>query len=249
MSMLPVIAVTATFDNGHTFLHRDYSDAVVRAGGLPLAVPHMPSAEWLDRVCAVTDGLLLSGGEDVDPYLYGEEPTPGLGAISPERDRIEAQLAQRFLAADKPIFAICRGLQLLNAVAGGTLLQDIERQHDGALQHRQMAPRGHLSHRVHIEKGTLLERIVGVSPTRVNSFHHQAVRRTAPGFRVNAVAADGIVEGIESESHRFVLGVQWHPENLSGVDPVADRLFIAFVQACAGGAGIGEEGRVYPLSR
>lgn len=235
MSALPIIAVTAKFDDGHAFLHRDYSDAVVKAGGLPLAVPYIASEQWLDRVCAVADGLLLSGGEDVDPYLYGEEPAPGLGAISPERDRVESLLARRFLAADKPIFAICRGLQLLNAVAGGTLLQDIERQHEGALQHRQAAPRDHMSHQVSIRDGTLLARVVGASPIRVNSFHHQAVCRTAPGFRVNAAAADGIVEGIESESHRFVLGVQWHPENLSvsGFDPVSRQLFGAFVRACA----------------
>lgn len=234
MSKLPLIAATSLFDNGHTFLHRDYTDAVVAAGGLPLAVPFMASADGLDRVCELADGLLLSGGEDVDPHLYGEEPMPGLGAVSPERDQVEAQLARRFLAADKPIFAICRGLQLLNAIEGGTLLQDIERQHEGALQHKQLAPRTHLSHRVRIESGTLLERILGSAAISVNSFHHQALKRSAPGYRVNATAGDGIVEGIESIDRRFVLGVQWHPENLSANDPASRRLFRAFVEACMG---------------
>jgi len=234
MSKLPLIAATSLFDNGYTFLHRDYTDAVVTAGGLPLAVPFMASADGLDRVCELADGLLLSGGEDVDPNIYGEEPMPGLGALSPERDQVETQLARRFLAADKPIFAICRGLQLLNAIEGGTLLQDIEKQHEGALQHKQLAPRAHLSHRVRIEGGSLLEQILGSAATPVNSFHHQAIRQAAPGYRVNATAGDGIAEGIESLNHRFVLGVQWHPENLSASDPASRRLFRAFVEACMG---------------
>lgn len=231
----PIIAVTSLFENGHTFLHRDYTDAVLAAGGLPLAVPCVDDAGLLGQICERADGLLLSGGEDVDPQLYGEEPQPGLGAISPERDRVEAMLARAFLAADKPVFAICRGLQLLNAVEGGTLLQDIERQHAGALQHKQAAPRDHLSHRVQVEPGTLLARAAGFDRLRVNSFHHQAVKRAAPGYRVNAVAADGVAEGIESESHRFVLGVQWHPENLHRTDQAARQLFSAFVRACGGG--------------
>ncbi|MFK7693643.1 gamma-glutamyl-gamma-aminobutyrate hydrolase family protein [Paenibacillus sp. HJGM_3] len=240
---LPLIAVTSLFDNGHTFLHRDYTDSVIRAGGLPLAVPALSSPDWLDRVAELADGLLLSGGEDVDPNVYGEEPLPGLGTLSPERDFVEAELARRFLAADKPIFAICRGLQLLNAIEGGTLLQDIERQHEGALQHKQLAPRAHLSHRVNIASGTLLERILGSAAIPVNSFHHQAVRQAAPGYRINAVAGDGIIEGIESPAHRFVLGVQWHPENLSAGDPAALQLFRAFVEACKARTENPEESR------
>jgi putative glutamine amidotransferase len=233
-NILPLIAVSSALDNGNTFLHRDYSEAVVLAGGIPLVIPSLTRSEWMDRVCDAADGLLLTGGEDVDPNLYGEEPLPGLGAISPERDAAEMLLVQTFLAADKPVFAICRGLQLLNAAAGGTLYQDIERQYPDCLQHRQLAPRSHLSHQVAIEAGSLLAKAAGAGQARVNSFHHQAVKQTAPGFRVNAVASDGMVEGIESLSHRFVLGVQWHPENLARTDDAARKLFSAFIHACRG---------------
>lgn len=241
MMKKPIIAVTSTYDNGHTFLHKDYSEAVLSAGGIPLAVPHMVAPELLDRLCEAADGLLLSGGEDIDPNLYGEEPLPGLGTLTPERDHTEKLLTERFLAADKPVFAICRGMQLLNAVAGGTLFQDIERQCPGALQHRQLAPRHHLSHRVEIAEGSLLAQAAGFTQIRVNSFHHQAVKQPAPGFRVSAEAADGILEGIESQSHRYVLGVQWHPENLAASDQAARNLFAAFIAACRNRKGSGAE--------
>ncbi|MDR6550077.1 gamma-glutamyl-gamma-aminobutyrate hydrolase family protein [Paenibacillus qinlingensis] len=230
--MKPIIVVTSTFDNGHTFLHKDYSNAIIEAGGIPFVMPYMASQDMLDQICEMADGLMLSGGEDIDPFLYGEEPAPGLGAITPERDVLESRLTERFLKSDKPILAICRGLQLLNAVAGGTLIQDIERAQAVCLQHRQQAPRAHLSHQIHIESGSLLERIIGSAHIRVNSFHHQAVKRTAPDFRVNATAADGIIEGLESMIHRFVLGVQWHPENLAGTNEAANDIFRAFVHAC-----------------
>ena len=233
----PIIAVTTTYDNGNTFLHRDYSEAVIKAGGVPLAVPYVVDPELLDRLCEAVDGLMLSGGEDIDPNLYGEEPLPGLGLVTPERDEVEKLLTQRFLDADKPVFAICRGMQLLNAVGGGMLFQDIERQCASPLQHRQIAPRNHLTHRVDIQAGSLLEQVVGAGSIRVNSFHHQAAKQTAPGFRVNAVAADGLIEGIESQSHRFALGVQWHPENLASADQASQRLFSAFIKACMSDKG------------
>lgn len=237
MSKKPVIAVTAKFDNGHTFLHRDYSDSIILAGGIPIVIPYIASVEMLENICELADGLLLSGGEDIDPSLYGEDPKPYLGVISPERDDIEKRLTELFLDVNKPILAICRGLQLLNAVEGGTLLQDIEQEYPGenkseCMQHRQNAPRDHLSHKINIESGTLLEKIVGAEQIRINTFHHQAVKQVAPGYRVNAVSTDGIIEGIESMSHQFVLGVQWHPENLSRNDVAARSLFTAFIQAC-----------------
>ncbi|WP_127579589.1 gamma-glutamyl-gamma-aminobutyrate hydrolase family protein [Paenibacillus koleovorans] len=238
----PLIAVTTTNDKGHTFLHRDYSDAILLAGGIPFVIPSMGDADIEDELVEAADGLLLTGGEDIDPNLYGEEPAPGLGTLTPERDATEKRLLVKFMAADKPVFAICRGLQLLNAVAGGTLIQDIERALPNALQHRQLAPRDHLSHQVEVEEGTLLMSIVRASRVRVNTFHHQAVKQLAPGFRINATAVDGIVEGIESLSQRFVLGVQWHPENLARTDAAAIRLFEAFVQACRFKESIGAGG-------
>lgn len=227
----PVIAVTAWIDEESTQLKRDNTEAVLRAGAIPLIVPYIEEQSDIVQICDMTDGLLLVGGKDIDPGYYGEDPLPGLGALAPDRDRLELMLTRVFLNADKPIFAICRGHQLLNVAAGGTLFQDIGRQIERAHLHKQDAPRSHLFHRISIDPGTLLENVAGTCECKVNSFHHQAVKVVAPGFRACAWASDGIVEGIESESHRYVLGVQWHPENTASSDAVSCRLFERFVEA------------------
>jgi putative glutamine amidotransferase len=227
----PVIAVTAWIEEDSTQLKRDNTESVVRAGGIPLIVPYLGEEADVRRICELTDGLLITGGKDIDPSLYGEDPLPGLGALSPDRDRVELMLTQAFLEADKPIFAICRGHQMLNVAAGGTLFQDIGSQCDDVLQHRQEAPRSHLHHRVSVASGTLLERVMGAGEFKVNSFHHQAVNIVAPDFCACAWAPDGIVEGIESKRHRYVLGVQWHPENTAASDIFSRKLFDSFIEA------------------
>lgn len=229
---MPVIGVTAARDDrGRLTVNREYLNAVLTAGGLPLIVPFTTDAEAIRQVAARIDGLLLTGGEDIDPAWFGEEPIPGLGWIDPERDHLEIALIRRMMEENKPIFAICRGCQILNVAAGGDMFQDLYRQREGLLQHMQKAPRSHLSHMVKVEEGSLLGRIAGVTDMKVNSFHHQAVRRVAPGFVVCARAKDGVIEGVESVRHPFVLGVQWHPEHLVKTDAVSRRLFEAFVQA------------------
>lgn len=229
--MKPIIGVTASHEEEHVLLKHEYADWILKAGGIPLVVPFTDDPSDIERICGTIDGLLLTGGADVDPDHYGEEPLPSLGRVTPERDRMELALTRRTAVSDKPVFAICRGVQVLNVAMGGTLYQDIDSL-GNRLQHSQKAPRSHLSHRVKVTEGTLLHRIAGAAEFRVNSFHHQAVRTPAPGFRIAAVASDGIVEAIESESHSFVLGVQWHPEHTAAVDPISRKLFFAFVEAC-----------------
>lgn len=220
-----------------------YVQAVRRAGGLPLLLPAVGAvdgAEWERSL----DGLLLSGGGDVDPELYGEEPLVENGRIDPEADAFEIALCRAFLERRKPVLGVCRGAQLLNVAAGGDLYQDLFRQAKTRLQHVQRAPRWHGTHRVRIAPGSLLAAVVGVESLRVNSFHHQAIRRVAPGFVASAQASDGIVEALERPGDRFTLGVQWHPEHLR--DPAAAAIFDAFVAAAAGEAARKEHEDVPP---
>ncbi|UVI27992.1 gamma-glutamyl-gamma-aminobutyrate hydrolase family protein [Paenibacillus spongiae] len=223
----PVIGVTSSQEDGAV----NSTECTLRAGGLPLIVPLGGEMHDIVQYAELIDGLLLTGGADVDPFYYGEEPHRGLGRITPERDRLEIRLTQECLRLKKPIFAICRGIQVLNIAAGGSLYQDIERQCEG-IQHRQQAPATYLAHTVDVKAGSLLHRIAGEEQFRVNTFHHQAVNKPAAGFTVAATAKDGIIEAIESDSHPFVLGVQWHPETSAAVDEISRKLFEAFIQAC-----------------
>jgi putative glutamine amidotransferase len=229
--MKPVIGVTASWEEEQMVLKHEYADWILKAGGIPLIVPCVDDPADIRRIGGAIDGLLLTGGADVDPAYYGEEPLPALGRVTPPRDRMELALTRHMLSLDKPVFAICRGLQVLNVAMGGSLHQDVTALGQ-VLQHSQKAPRSHLSHAVSAAEGSLLARIAGAAQWKVNSFHHQAVKTPAPGFRISAVTSDGVVEAIESEQHTFALGVQWHPEDTAAVDPISRKLFIAFVEAC-----------------
>jgi putative glutamine amidotransferase len=196
-----------------------------------MIIPYTEDDSDIEQIGDMLDGLLLTGGRDVDPGCYDEEPIPGLGALSAERDRLELMLARQFLKVNKPIFAICRGHQLLNVAAGGTLYQDINTQLQ-VIQHQQNAQRNHLHHSVTAVEGSRLHHIAGAERFKVNSFHHQAIKNLAPGFKVTATASDGIIEAIEGVSNAYVLGVQWHPEKTAATDAVSERLFTTFVEAC-----------------
>ncbi|UOF92170.1 gamma-glutamyl-gamma-aminobutyrate hydrolase family protein [Fodinisporobacter ferrooxydans] len=212
------------------FVGEGYTKGIYAAGGMPVVIPYTDEEELLDKWVNRLDGLLLTGGEDVDPAYFHESAVNGLGEVSPDRDRLEVYLARRLLQLNKPIFGICRGIQVLNVIAGGSLYQDLPRQ-TKAMQHSQKAPRAHLAHDVDITSGSKLHQLLGTQTIRVNTFHHQAVKQVAPGFLISAKASDGIVEGIESRNHAFVLGVQWHPENLWEKYAVFHRLFAGFVEA------------------
>jgi len=215
-------------DGRRVFLNSAYVAAIYQAGGIPLLLPS-GSKEMAEEYLKIIDGLLLTGGGDVDPRLYGEEPKEGLGRVVRERDEFELYITRRALFLGKPILAICRGMQLLNVAAGGTLYQDIVRELGSSL-HNPGGPRHALHHRVEIQPGTLLGRWLG-GQVGVNSMHHQAVRSLGQGLRVSATSEDGVIEAIEGTGEVFVVGVQWHPEELTNFYPEQHKLFKNFVAA------------------
>jgi len=219
----------------------DYRQSVLHVGGDVRIVDHTMSAE---EALTGADGLLLTGGDDVAPSLYGEPPHPAIVAAEPGRDAFELALVADARARNLPILAICRGVQVLNVACGGTLVQDIPSQIPGALTHSLDVPPHQsysLAHEIWIEKETLLwklmlERLSDADACEVNSRHHQAVKRVAPDFQVSATAPDGVIEAIEDPSARFCLGLQWHPENFFRTGEFRP-LFEGFLEAAARGKG------------
>lgn len=207
--------------------------AITQFGGIPFVLPNIVGDE-IDQIAGTLDGLLLTGGGDIDPTLFGEEPLPGLGNIVPDRDRFEVALIQKMLELDKPILGICRGAQIMSIAAGGDMYQDIYSQkNEPLLQHDQQAPNWHGSHFVEVTDGSLLHQVVGVDKFKVNSYHHQALRKMPDDFIVSGVASDGVIESFESTKHAFAMGVQWHPESLLPKgDANSLAIFKAFVHAC-----------------
>lgn len=210
----------------------DYVQAIALAGGIPVILPIVGSDEQVMAQVELIDGLLLSGGQDVAPSYYGEQPEPALGAVLLERDVHELALVKMAHQMNKPIFGICRGMQVLNISFGGTLYQDIASCHQPVLQHSQKSKPETPAHTIHIVEGSLLHRILGSAAIETNTFHHQAVKAVAPGFSVTAKTEDQLIEAIEREGDRFTLGVQWHPELMHRHHPAMQKLFEGFVSAC-----------------
>ncbi|SHG75038.1 gamma-glutamyl-gamma-aminobutyrate hydrolase family protein [Ornithinibacillus halophilus] len=234
--MKPRIGITTSME-----VEQDYYmvasanvQVIKNAGGLPVLLPYMESEEDIEEVAQSIDGLYATGGYDIDPTLFGEEPHPNLGTIIPERDTFELALMKRLLELNKPILGVCRGAQTLNLAAGGTMFQDIYSQAQRELlQHQQKAPKGYGSHFVHVVEGSLLHRLTGKKKLRVNSRHHQANRSVTKTFLITGRASDGIIEAVESTTHRFALGVQWHPENMVTVgDEASFNIYKGFIEAC-----------------
>jgi putative glutamine amidotransferase len=228
----PVIGITVNHvsDNTsqpHDRLSLSYVDAVREAGGIPVMLPNIGDPAVLEAL----DGLIISGGSDFDPDLYGQEPRGTyMDGVSPERDRTELTLL-REAPEDLPILGICRGIQAIAVAYGGTLVQDVPSQRPSDLVHPQKGARDERTHGVRVAPDSRLSDILGARDIRVNSFHHQAVDEVPEGFRAVAWADDGLLEGIESTKRSFCLGVQWHPENLTRVEEHARRLFSALVAA------------------
>lgn len=208
-----------------------YICAVEDAGGVPLIVPLLRHEEVLRQLYVRLDGLLLTGGPDVHPRHYGEEVRPACGRIDELLDRVELALLRWALDDDLPVLGICRGMQLLNVVCGGTLYQDLPSEYPGALDHRPADGRTALVHELRVQPGTRLAVLLGTTALRTNSTHHQAVKDLAAGLVASAHAEDGVIEGLEHPGKAFVLGVQSHPEELYAQHPPYARLFAALVDA------------------
>ncbi len=220
------IGITCGREKNHDRLNEAYAQAVWEAGGIPFLLPASPGSGRAESHLAFLDGLILSGGGDLDPIHYGQEPQPGLGSISPDRDSHELALARLSVDWAIPVLGICRGIQVLAVALGGTLHQTLQT----GLKHRQDAPEWYPTHEVKVTPGSKLRAILGESVLRVNSYHHQAVDRVPAGFSATALAHDGCVEGIEAADGPWAVGVQWHPELMAGRHPSAGRLFRALVE-------------------
>ncbi|MDI3269344.1 MAG: gamma-glutamyl-gamma-aminobutyrate hydrolase family protein, partial [Bacillota bacterium] len=195
--------------------YHDYGEAVAEAGGAPFWIPPLADKEALDTLLLVMDGLLLTGGGDLEAWRFGEDPHPALSGVQPWRDEAELYLYRRAREMNLPILGICRGCQLINVAQGGSLVQDIPSQLPGSLAHQQSLPADQASHGIRVEERSRLGHILGLEEVEVNSFHHQAVGRLGEGLRLAASSAgDGVVEGIEGTAGPFLLGVQWHPERM-----------------------------------
>jgi len=236
MSGKPCIGITLDSEQAGGYskypwyaLRQNYADAIAGAGGLPFSLSHhaMLAGEMLDRL----DGLVVTGGAfDVDPALYGGGEKHGSVRLKEGRTAAELALVTGALERGMPVLGICGGQQLLAVALGGTLIQHIPDSISNALAHEQPNPRHEPGHAVAVTPGTLLHRIVGAAEMHVNSSHHQAVAGAGKRAVVNAIAPDGVIEGIEGTAHRFALGVQWHPEFL--IDQGDRKIFDAFIAAC-----------------
>ncbi len=207
-----------------------YVRALARSGAVPIVLPPL-AIELVPELLRPLAAICLSGGPDLDPAAYGARPHPELGPLEPALDAFELAVARRADAIGLPMLGICRGCQALNVARGGSLYQHLPAMADGSVDHRQTAPGSAVTHDVTVEPGTRLARALGTEALSVNSFHHQAVERLGEGLRAVAWAADGTIEGIEGDTDRFVLGVQWHAETLDQIERPQGRLFTALVDA------------------
>jgi len=244
--LAPVIGITATLREdvdcvterpldrfvGADF---DYVEGVAEAGGAPVVLPPVAGARAAEDLLDGMDGLLLSGGSDLDPGYYGEEPVPELGVTMPERDAFEIALLEHALRRQIPIFGVCRGMQILNVALGGTLYQDLPSQMDHLvlLGHRQETPRWQPTHEVEVDGSSRVAKVMGTDELKVNSFHHQAIKGLGRGLVAVACSPDGVTEAVESGdlSKRWMIGVQWHAEAMRDAGPEHQKLFEAHVSA------------------
>lgn len=212
-SNAPLIGISGNFVEGECRLAQAYYMSVIEAGGTPIVIPSYDNLNALISIVNRLDGIILSGGADIDPLFLGEDPIDGV-SINPRRDCQELLLVRLAVQRHIPMLGICRGIQMLAAALGGKLYQDIKTQHSAPLlEHSQKEARAVATHEVMIEDGTLLSSLFGKNRICVNSFHHQAVKEVPQGFRVSAIATDGVIEGMESTSFQHIMGVQWHPES------------------------------------
>ena len=213
----PIIGVSSTASSGSASAPLTYINAIKNAGGVPLVIPMTTDETQLDAILNTITGLVMTGGEDVNPLkFYGEEPHPKMGEIAPARDDFDYILIKKAVEKGIPVLGICRGMQMLNVALGGTLIQDIPSQVKGSMvDHRQEAPSSTATHSITIQKNSLLYNMLMTKKTAVSTLLHLAVKRVAPSLKVIAVAKDGVVEAIEGTGNMRVLGLQFHPEGFA----------------------------------
>ncbi len=241
-SSLPLIGITCSRVTGGAwglyslgdfmdYTLSEYSQAVLQAGGAPVILPAAQDEKSLERILGSVQGLILSGGPDIHPRRYGEEPMAGLGEVDEALDRMELLAAALAVAKNLPVLGVCRGIQVLNVALGGRLYQDIPSQVPDSLCHSPKTDKAVNTHTVRIASGSRLRRIVGKPEIWVNGKHHQAVKDPAPGLVVTARARDGVIEALEHTGKRYVIGVQWHPEGTWREDACSRKLFRSFLRA------------------
>ncbi len=232
----PLIGITPWYDytNQQTFIKKGYCEGVNEAGGLGVLLPMCTHQDLMENMVEHCDGFLISGGPDVDPKYFNEINLPFNGDISPYRDIMEVYIIKRAIELNKPVFGICRGIQIMNVAMGGSLYQDIHSQIQNTclIKHSQAAPSWYPTHSISIKEGSLLKKLLKSETIGVNSFHHQSVKNIAPGFEISSLSEDGIIESIEYKNHKFALGVQWHPELMWESDKIFLSLFEGLVQSC-----------------
>lgn len=217
-------------------INQTYLQSVLMAGAAPVPLPVIADTSALSSIINSCEGLLLTGGGDISPIYYGEEYSPDLRSVSDARDICELLLFRLAMERKIPVFGICRGMQLINVALGGSLYQHLGSVPEFNIQHDQQEERRTTTHGIAIETGSIMERVFG-SQAQVNSFHHQAIKDLAPGLKVTARSPDGVIEAVESidQSGPVIMGVQWHPEELSASEPKAAALFKLFVELCEEG--------------
>ncbi|GAU78940.1 gamma-glutamyl-gamma-aminobutyrate hydrolase family protein [Fusibacter sp. 3D3] len=236
--MKPVIGVLANIllqkdgkfpGQERAFVNQEYVTAIELAGGIPLIIPFLKEKALIKKLIMQTDGILITGGVDVSPQYFSEEPLAKLGYIEPELDQFHLDAIEYAEQYNKAIFGICRGLQIINVAFGGTLYQDLSYIDSGTLKHWQDSRRGARAHQIKMTEGSSLTAIYGEA-LMVNSFHHQCIKTLASGFKVTAKASDEIIEAIESEHGNYKLAVQWHPESMTKDEDHQFKIFEYFIQ-------------------
>ncbi|KDR93761.1 putative glutamine amidotransferase [Peptoclostridium litorale DSM 5388] len=237
--MKPLIGITTNFmmaEKGllsgqeRYFLESDYVKAIENVGGTCILFPHTSDVESFVRYLDLVDGIVISGGIDINPMFYGDEPMEKTGYFNTKQDFFDVELTKKAIQSHVPILGLSRGIQIINVALGGTLYQDVSYMEKRALKHMQESKRSEKSHCISIEKDSKLYEIFGEEKIFVNSFHHQAIKDIGKGLKVSARASDGVIEAVELEGEDFVMGVQWNPEFMADEYEEQEGIFKKFVE-------------------
>ena len=231
--MNPIIGIISAVDAAETtMVLPPYVRCVEKAGGLPVALPYTTDVNTVKQFVSLCDGFLFSGGVDISPARYGEEPNSRCATPSIPYDTFSFLVFEHALPTNKPIFGICRGAQMINVALGGSLYQDLPTQYTSSILHQQREPKFSFSHSVSLVKDEPLARLLGKERILANSFHHQAIKVLGQGLTVMATADDGTVEAVYAPAHPYLFGIQWHPERLIDIDGNSRAIFSHFIETC-----------------